>query len=95
MAIASYLAGLDDSPDQLVLKTGSYFRPDPKSGFRKRFAFRETHGRIRRILNPFEIKLIRNNAKKFASSVTDTRDREYSERITYVLRVNNALGSLD
>jgi hypothetical protein len=30
MAIASYLAGLGASPGSLVLKTGSYFRPDPK-----------------------------------------------------------------
>ena len=30
MAIASYLAGLGASPGSLVLKTGNYFRPDPK-----------------------------------------------------------------
>jgi hypothetical protein len=30
MAIASYLAGLGASPGSLVLKTGSYSRPDPK-----------------------------------------------------------------
>jgi len=43
--------------------------------------------------NRYESMMIRITEKDFARPVTDTRDNGYSERRTYVLRVNNALGS--